>query len=193
MHFNSICINSEAIQIRKKLVDTEVSLGYTELTSKEDRGCDMSLTNDILFSYRKIQESTELLPVQANTGNLTLSQVHCISVIGNIEDANVSRIAKELEMTTGAITKMCKKIFQQGYVEKHQEPGNQQKIYYRLTTEGQRIYQVHQGMHKKVYQDRRSILDHYSEEEKHTILTFLNEMHALTTRDITLSKLKTKI
>lgn len=142
----------------------------------------MSLTNDILFIFRKIQENTEQhAPV--DIGDLTLSQIHCISVVGDVVDANVSRIASELAMTTGAITKMCTKLLQQGYVERYQSPGNQQKIYYRLTEEGQRVYHIHQRIHDKVYEDRRSVLSHYNEEEKLIILKFLNEMNEIMSDD----------
>ncbi len=75
----------------------------------------MNITRDIIFSLRKIQENTESLAPNI-VGELTLSQVHCISVIGDIENANVTKISNELDMTTGAITKMCKKLFNQGFI-----------------------------------------------------------------------------
>jgi len=79
----------------------------------------MSIENGIIFSLKKIQESTELFAYNIE-GELSISQTHCISVIGNNEDANVTKISNELEMTTGAITKMCKKLFGHGFVVKYQ-------------------------------------------------------------------------
>ena len=86
----------------------------------------MSITNDIIFSLKKVQENTEIfIPKTDNT--LSFSQIHCIAVIGDIEDANITKISKELVMTTGAITKMCKKLFNQDFIKKYQNTGNYTK------------------------------------------------------------------
>lgn len=138
----------------------------------------MSIENNIIFSLKKIQENTELFAPNIE-GELSLSQVHCISAIGDNEGANVTKISNELEMTTGAITKMCKKLFSQSFVEKYQESGNNQKVYYSLTELGQRVYKIHKKLHDKIQEDKKSILDKYNEDEKTIILKFLNDINAL--------------
>ena len=138
----------------------------------------MNITKDIIFSLRKIQENTELLAPSIVEG-LTLSQVHCLSVIGDIENANVTKISNELEMTTGAITKICKKLFNQGFIEKYQEPGNNQKIYYRLTESGQRLYHFHKKIHDEIHEDKKSIIARYNEDEKAIILSFLKDVNSM--------------
>lgn len=143
----------------------------------------MKIEDNIIFSLKKIQENTELFAPNIDE-ELTFSQVHCISVIGDSEEANVTKISSELEMTTGAITKMCKKLFSQGFVEKYQENGNKQKIYYRLTKSGQRIYEIHKGLHDKIQKDKESVIDKYSEDEKMTILRFLNDINTMMSNTI---------
>ena len=138
----------------------------------------MNITNDIILSLKKIQESTELLAPDI-MGELTLSQVHCISVIGDIENANVTKISNELDMTTGAITKMCKKLFNQGFIDKYQEPGNNQKIYYSLTESGQKLYNFHKKIHDEIHEDKKSIIARYNEDEKAIILRFLNDVNSM--------------
>ncbi|OEU41719.1 MarR family transcriptional regulator [Methanosarcina sp. Ant1] len=138
----------------------------------------MKIENNIIFSLKKIQENTELF-VPNIEGELSISQVHCISVIGDNEGANVTNISNELEMTTGAITKMCKKLLSQDLVEKYQETGNKQKIYYKLTESGQRIYKIHKKLHDKIQKDKKSIIDKYTEDEKAIILRFLNEINSM--------------
>ncbi|WP_315109519.1 MarR family transcriptional regulator [Clostridium intestinale] len=138
----------------------------------------MKIEDSIIFSLKKIQENTELFAPNIDE-ELTFSQVHCISVIGDNGGANVTMISNKLEMTTGAITKMCKKLFSQGFVEKYQENGNKQKIYYKLTKSGQRIYKIHKQLHDKIQKDKKSVIDKYSEEEKETILGFLNDMNTM--------------
>lgn len=138
----------------------------------------MNIENEIIFSLKKIQENTELFAPNID-GELSISQIHCISVIGDNEDANVTKISNELEMTTGAITKMCKKLLSQDLVEKYQETANKQKIYYRLTESGQRIYKIHKKLHDKIQKDKSSIIDKYTEDEKEIILRFLNDVNSL--------------
>ena len=145
---------------------------------KKGGGFIMNIENDIIFSLKKIQENTELFAPNIE-GELSLSQVHCISVIGDTQSANVTKISNELEMTTGAITKMCKKLFSQCFVEKYQEPGNSQKIYYRLTASGQRIYKIHKRLHDKIQEDKKHIIDKYKEDEKTIILRFLNDINSM--------------
>lgn len=138
----------------------------------------MNIENDIIFSLKKIQENTELFAPNIE-GELSISQVHCISIIGDNEGANVTKISNELEMTTGAITKMCKKLFSQNLVDKYQETGNKQKIYYKLTESGQRIYKIHKKLHDKIQKDKKSIIDKYTEDEKAIILRFLNDINSM--------------
>jgi len=64
----------------------------------------MCITKDIISSLKKVQENTEIF-IPNNNGTLSFSQIHCIAIIGYIKDANVTKISKELVMTTGAIQK----------------------------------------------------------------------------------------
>jgi DNA-binding MarR family transcriptional regulator len=138
----------------------------------------MDITKDIIFSLKKIQENADLSTPNIN-GPLSLSQTHCIAAIGDMEEANVTKISNELAMTTGAITKMCKKLFNDGFVEKYQNTGNNKEVYYRLTESGQQVYEVHKKIHDKVHEDKRSIIAKYNEDEKAIILRFLNDINTL--------------
>lgn len=135
----------------------------------------MNITDKIILSLNRIQENTELFAPDIG-GDLNLSQVHCIAVIGNIEDANVTKISNELKMTTGAITKICKKLFNHGFVEKFQYAVNNKEVYYTLTESGQKIYEIHRKLHDKIYKDKKSIIAKYSDDEKAVILKFLNDI-----------------
>ena len=96
------------------------------------------------------------------------------------EDANVTKISKELVMTTGAITKMCKKLFNQGFVERYQNAENNKEVYYRLTEKGQYVYKIHKKIHDKTNADKESIITQYNDDEKSIILKFLNDINSMT-------------
>lgn len=135
----------------------------------------MDITKDIIFSLKRIQENTEFFD-STIVGTLSFSQVHCIALIGDIKEANVTKISTELAMTTGAITKMCKKLFNENFVEKYQNTRNNKEIYYRLTKSGEQVYEIHKKIHDKVYEDKKSLLNKYNEDEKAIILRFLNDI-----------------
>ena len=143
----------------------------------------MSITKDIILSLKKVQENTEIF-IPNNDGTLSFSQIHCIAVIGDIKDANVTKISKELVMTTGAITKMCKKLFNKGFVERYQNTENNKEVYYRLTKTGQYVYKTHKKIHDKTNADKESIITQYNADEKSIILKFLNDINSMTNNTI---------
>ncbi|NSB13662.1 MarR family transcriptional regulator [Clostridium beijerinckii] len=139
----------------------------------------MNIINEIIFSLKKIQENNEI-DVPNIKNKLTFSQIHCIAAIGYIEDANITKLSQELGMTTGAITKMCKKLLNEGYVSKYQKEGNNKEVYYDLTELGLNVSEIHKKIHEKSYNKKKDIIAQYNDEEKATILRFLDDMNSVT-------------
>ncbi|AGY78056.2 MULTISPECIES: MarR family transcriptional regulator [Clostridium] len=154
---------------------------YYNITSKEEilRGeINMDIVDEIIFLLKKLQENNEVtIPNIKN--KLTFSQIHCIAAIEYIEDANITKLAQELGMTTGAITKMCRKLLNEGYVSKYQKEGNNKEIYYDLTELGLDVSRVHKKVHEKSYNKKKDIIAQYNNEEKVAILRFLNDMNSI--------------
>lgn len=139
----------------------------------------MDIVNEIIFSLKKIQENNEI-DVPNIKNKLTFSQIHCIAAIEYIEDANITKLSQELGMTTGAITKMCKKLLNEGYVSKYQKEGNNKEVYYDLTELGLNVSEIHKKIHEKSYNKKKDIIAQYNDEEKATILRFLDDMNSVT-------------
>ncbi|MCI1579802.1 MAG: MarR family transcriptional regulator [Clostridium beijerinckii] len=139
----------------------------------------MDIVNEIIFSLKKIQENNEI-DVPNIKNKLTFSQIHCIAAIEYIEDANITKLSQELGMTTGAITKMCKKLLNEGYVSKYQKEGNNKEVYYDLTELGLNVSEIHKKIHEKSYNKKKHIIEQYNDEEKAIILRFLDDMNSVT-------------
>jgi DNA-binding MarR family transcriptional regulator len=105
-----------------------------------------------------------------------------IDLIGTIEYPNVTKIANEMYMTRGAISKICKRLLKKGLVESYQRPDNNKEIYYRLTEEGRHIYNEHKKLHSQARQEKLSVINTYSEYEQSIILCFLNDINRLYNR-----------
>lgn len=138
----------------------------------------MDIPEDIIDALLKIQEDIELMNHKLDD-TLNFSQIHCIHSIGNIENPNVTKIASELRMTTGAITKMCKKLFNKNYIEKYQNPENNKEVYYKLTEKGWALYEAHKVVHIEIDNYKTDILNNYSTEEQTIILKFLKDVYAM--------------
>ncbi|MDL2327773.1 winged helix DNA-binding protein [Ruminococcaceae bacterium OttesenSCG-928-A11] len=75
------------------------------------------------------------------------SDTHTIAAVGQLEAPNVSAIARHLNMTKGAISKITKRLLAAGVLEAYSMPDNRQKIFFRLTPSGRALYQEHENRH----------------------------------------------
>ncbi|KMY50250.1 MarR family transcriptional regulator [Peribacillus loiseleuriae] len=103
------------------------------------------------------------------------SEVHCIESIGKIVDANVTKLAKSLYMTRGAISKLSKKLIEKGLIETYQKPDNKKEIYFRLTDQGKVIYNIHEELHKEFQERDRVVFEQINEEQFDSMLRFVEK------------------
>lgn len=103
------------------------------------------------------------------------SEVHCIECIGKNVDSNVTKLAESFYMTRGAISKMTKKLIKKGIIESYQKPDNKKEIYFRLTEQGQVIYNVHEEMHKEFQERDKAIFDQVTEAQFDSMLSFVEK------------------
>ncbi len=142
----------------------------------------METKNDI--ELRISQALTQLfeLPISFGHGHedlfsgMNLTEVHCIDCIGTIDHANVTKISKKMDMTRGAISKICKKLIAKDAIQAYEEPDNNKEVYYSLTEKGNEIYTIHKRIHKEMISTRIQVIDKYQKSEKETILRFLHDI-----------------
>lgn len=103
------------------------------------------------------------------------SEVHYIECIGRNVDSNVTKLAESLYMTRGAISKMTKKLIKKGVIESYQKPDNKKEIYFRLTEEGQRIYKVHEKLHKEFQERDKVVFEQVTKEQFDSMLSFIEK------------------
>ncbi len=100
------------------------------------------------------------------------SEVHCIEYIGSNIDSNVTKLAESFYMTSGAISKMTKKLIKKGSIESYQKPDNRKEIYFRLTKQGLEIYKTHEALHKEFHERDKVIFEQVTEEQFDMMLGF---------------------
>lgn len=103
----------------------------------------------------------------------TPSEIHCIEYIGKNEDSNVTKLAEAFYMTRSAISKLTKKLIAKGVAESYQRSDNKKEIYFKLTEQGQVIYQIHEGLHEEFHHRDKVVFDQVTEEQLNSMLSFV--------------------
>lgn len=135
----------------------------------------MNKEDAVIMSFRDLFNKMvwlNKLKMEDRLKDYTSSEVHCIEYIEKNEDSNVTKLAESFYMTTGAITKLTKKLIQKGLIESYRKPDNKKEIYFKLTDEGKVIYKIHEDLHKEFRERDKVILDQLTEEQFNSMLTF---------------------
>ncbi|MBC1440011.1 MarR family winged helix-turn-helix transcriptional regulator [Listeria innocua] len=103
------------------------------------------------------------------------SEVHCIEFIAKNEDPNVTKLAEAFYMTKSAISKITKKLMDKGYIESYQKPENKKEIYFRLTTKGAEINQVHDNLHQEFLDRDKVVFEDVSDKQYEEVLQFVDK------------------
>ena len=105
---------------------------------------------DLMKLFVKYMEKQEILSKLTEDEKLhgyNYSEIHTIAAIGDLEEPNVTEIANYMNVTRGAISKIAKKLLEQGLIESYQQNGNKQKVFFRLTESGRFLYDEHEKRH----------------------------------------------
>lgn len=105
------------------------------------------------------------------------SETHCIDFIGRLELPNVTKVAEHMGMTRGAISKMTKKLLVKGLIEKYTLENNRKEIYFRLTEQGQKLFDEHAKRHKRWEERDMEFLSNYPKEDMEVLNRFMEEFN----------------
>ncbi|MBP2657445.1 MAG: MarR family transcriptional regulator [Firmicutes bacterium] len=103
------------------------------------------------------------------------SEVHCVEYIGRNVDSNVTKLAESFYMTSGAISKLTKKLIKKGIIESYQKPDNKKEIYFRLTEQGKIIYKIHEELHNEFQERDKAVFEQVTEEQFDSMLSFVKK------------------
>ncbi|MCI5873534.1 MAG: MarR family transcriptional regulator [Clostridiales bacterium] len=105
------------------------------------------------------------------------SETHCIDFIGRLELPNVTKVAEQMRMTRGAISKMTKKLLAKGLIEKYTLETNKKEIYFRLTEQGKVLFDEHAKRHQLWEKRDMEFLARYPKEKIDTVYEFMQEFN----------------
>lgn len=138
------------------------------------------MNQEILKLFHDFLQKQEALSRLSETERLYeygYSELHVIAAIGDLEAPNVTSIAEHMNMTRGGISKIIKKLTMAGFIDSYQQPGNHQKIFYRLTESGRSLYAEHEARHKLWESRDGEFLSGFSEEKLKNIASFMKQFN----------------
>lgn len=134
----------------------------------------------ILDSLKELLEKQDMLSKlteEAFLDELGYSEIHCIDAIGKIKDPNVTKLANQMKMTKGAISKITTKLMNGGFIDKYSKDGNAKEIFYSLTPQGKKMFQEHLKRHELWEERDLNFLNSYSNKTLKEVDIFLNDFN----------------
>lgn len=141
----------------------------------------MNTIDRIMESFKEIYEKEETLGKIAFKGEYEkygVSEIHCIDLIGKIENPNVTKISQRMNMTRGAISKISKKLLNNNLIDKYKNPENDKEIYFKLTELGERLYKDHEIKHKQWEERNNEFFKNIDKEEQEIVANFLKKFNS---------------
>lgn len=138
------------------------------------------MDREMLRQFTQLYNNQDILSNLINSSlnsRYSNSELHCIEAIGKLERPNGVQLATHLSMTRGAVTKLAKRLLQDGLIERYALSDNKKEIYYRLTSIGEVLYKEHEVAHAKWEERDIAFLSSVPIEEQQVVLEFLQKFN----------------
>ena len=119
---------------------------------------------NLFATYKEKQEVLSKLTESERLHGYNYSEIHTIDAIGSIKEPNVTGISEHMHMTRGAISKIVKKLQNDGLIESYMLPDNNQKIFFSLTEKGKKLFEEHKYRHNLWLKRDNEFLENYDKE-----------------------------
>ena len=121
------------------------------------------MNSELLGLFAKYMEKQEVLSKLTESEELhgyNYSEIHTIAAIGDMEFPNVTGISQAMHMTRGAISKITRRLMQNGMIDK-----------------GQQLYEEHEKRHNLWLERDNAFLQKYSKKELDEIQQFMMDFN----------------
>ncbi|MGG5318414.1 MarR family transcriptional regulator [Enterococcus sp. AZ072] len=147
----------------------------------------MNKEEQLMVGFRELFNKINWLnkpKMEESLKGYTSSEVHCVEFIGNHPLPNVTQLAEGMYMTRGAISKLTKKMVKKGLIESYQKPDNKKEIYFDLTEQGKRVFQIHEALHNEFQNRDKVVFDQLTEEQFTGMLHFIDSYNEHLTKEM---------
>ena len=123
--------------------------------------------NEVLVKlFRDINTLEERAMRTEEYRDVTTNDMHVMEAIGPDGAKNMTRVAKELEVTTGTLTISVNSLVKKGYVDRSRSEEDRRVVLISLSNKGKKAYLHHRRFHEEMIS---AILAELSEEEQRVL------------------------
>lgn len=110
----------------------------------------MKLNKIFEIITRKAYDIEDQAIKESEFSELSLSQIHHLEAINELENPTVSELAKKLELSKPTVTIMLDKLNDKGYIRKVRSDSDRRSAHVHLTKKGEKLEQLHIKIHEKL-------------------------------------------
>jgi DNA-binding MarR family transcriptional regulator len=111
-------------------------------------------TDELLHTLDRVVSrlaAIQQTPRTYGTGiDLYSAEIHTIQAIGAMRSANVTRLAKRMGVTKGAVSQTIAKLVEKGLVHKERTPGDSREVCIQLTDLGRIAHRNHEVFDRQI-------------------------------------------
>jgi len=108
------------------------------------------------------------------SGDLTVSEVHAMEILGQYGEINMKNLAQKLGVTTGTTTVTVDRLERKEYAKRHMTSEDRRVYLISLTEKGVEAFKEHHKFHLEL---SSQILSTLTEEEAHKFLSILQKIN----------------
>lgn len=127
----------------------------------------LSVINEVLIDIFKnilsIQHEYVVNRGEINVKNLSYTEMHTISAIGEDSSKSMSEVAKDLGITVGTLTIAINNLVKKGYVSRTRDELDRRVVLITLTDKGKKVCRIHDEFHTEMV---KATIDGLTKEEE---------------------------
>lgn len=124
-------------------------------------------------------EETRDERVAAFLREATVVTFDVIDAVGALEPVNGTTIARQYGILQGSVSKITRKLAEQGILRTETLPGNRKEVFFRLTPLGRQVYDVHRSLHAHIGRNVTSFMNRYNAAELKFLLQCMKDTLAM--------------
>ena len=97
---------------------------------------------EVLSELIHKKEALDRLTWRTVARDLNPTELRCVEYIGRRAGVNATRLAEAFSMTTGAASKLTKRLLARDLVTRYQKLENRKEVYFRLSPQGEELFAV---------------------------------------------------
>ena len=137
-----------------------------------------NIDTELIALFKEFYDKQEMVEKKAQAPFIreySYTELHTIDEIGKNELPNVSMVASNLHLTRGAVSKITKRLLKKGDIERFQLDTNKKEVYFRLTDQGEKIFDAHKESHSAWENSDLDFFENMKKADKEKLHSFLTK------------------